>query len=54
MRVFRQMLSRLKDNFIIFEAWTSDKLLGTVPNVPYFYIYSVFGLYYINKFFIHI
>jgi hypothetical protein len=37
MRAFRQMLSRLKDNFIIFEAWSSDKLLGMVPNLPYLY-----------------
>ena len=27
-KIFRQMLSRLKDNFIIFEAWSGDTLLG--------------------------
>ncbi len=39
MHAFRQMLSRLKDNFIIFEAWSSDKLLGIVPNVPTIFVY---------------
>jgi hypothetical protein len=43
MRAFRQMLSRLKDNFIIFEAWSRDKLLGMVPGTQFtIFVYLFF------------